>query len=142
MLNQAIERIPEDLWSKSIGDWYYSMTVYHIIETAEFYAGKTPDGVQWGSRAGYNWEEVKDVETEVLPLITKDLVSLYQYEIKLKLVDTLKSTTYDTFSSKDDFYWFDSILEKFLYLQRHSMHHIGELFLALRVWDCDRGSWR
>ncbi|MHA1637828.1 MAG: hypothetical protein ACTSUB_07415 [Candidatus Thorarchaeota archaeon] len=141
MLNQAIENIPDELWSKNIGDWYFSMTAYHIIESANFYSGKTPDGMQWGFRAGFDWKETKNMKTDILPLITKDLVLLYLSEIKTKLSSTLNTVQNDVLQGTDGFHWFRSILEKLLYLQRHTMLHIGELYLALRTWDCKRGTW-
>ncbi|MFW9966238.1 MAG: DinB family protein, partial [Candidatus Thorarchaeota archaeon] len=127
MLEDAIKNVPDDRWHDGVGQWYYSQTAYHIIETAEFYLGSDPDIMKWGSRAGINWDEVTSVEKEALPRLTKELVNSYLQEIGQKWADTLKSVSDVALLETDGFHWISSILEKLMYLLRHSNYHIGEL---------------
>ncbi len=141
MLKQALENITDLRWNDGIDGWFFCMTAYHVVETMEFYIGSSPDTMKWGERAGYNWDDVKFVETDVLPLITKSLVTEYLDEMEQKITILLDSTTDSLLSGKDGFHWFESIYEKLIYLLRHNMSHIGELYRSLREWDCKHGKW-
>jgi len=141
MLNQAIENASHELWSE-INEWGYSFNIYHIIETVEFYFHNSPESMEWGKRANINWE--KDTESSIAEKkkkITKDDLLRYLKEIKLRTKSIFESTRDTALYKKDEFHWFNSILEKYLYSLRHSMHHIGELNKALRDNDCPRIKW-
>ena len=112
----------------------------HVL--VEFYGCNSPDEMKFGSRAGYNWDDVKDVKSDILPLITKEMIKSYLNETKSNQFTRLAEFSEDAFHNKDGFYWFDSILEKMLYSLRHLMHHIGELFIVLRECECEHGKWK
>jgi uncharacterized damage-inducible protein DinB len=141
MLRVAVENVPDDKWHERGKDWYFSLTVYHIVETMEFYLGENPDTMTWGAKAGFNWEEADDKEKDILPKITKKLVMMYLDEVETLAKNTITTLSIETLSSKDGFHWFKSVLEKLLYLLRHNMHHIGELSKTLRDWECKRAKW-
>lgn len=132
MVGDAIENVPEQLWTKSIGSWFYASTIYHLIETMDFYCRDDYESMVFGERAGYNWDDVKDVENDILPLISKNLVSDYLTEMEEKLSSFLSNVSTDELFGKDGFYWFESVYHKMLYLLRHTQHHIGELAVTLR----------
>ncbi len=132
MIRDAIEHVPEDMWAKSVGSWFYSTTLYHLIETMDFYVRDDYESMVFGGRAGYNWDNVKDVEKDILPLISKNLVREYLSEMEEKLTTFLSTVSIDALFRKDGFYWFESIYHKMLYLLRHTQHHIGELAVTLR----------
>ncbi len=142
MLHQAIECVPDEFWHKGISNWYFSLVAFHIVETAKFYSGNDPDAMKWGGHAGIDWKQVKDIEKEALPKLNKDLVISYLHEMETHIASTLSSMSATAFNSKDGFHWFSSILEKWLYLLRHNMFHIGELYRALREWNCKRPEWK
>jgi hypothetical protein len=144
MLRQAIENITEEFWMTAINDWSFSWNIYHIIETAEFYSRNTPLGMEWGERAGINWEMDTEEEINKKKLrITKEFLLNYLEEIEDKITNILTNTKDDDFFKTDEF---DQgtlyVFEKFVYLLRHNMHHIGELNKALRDSNNQRISWR
>ena len=141
MLRAAIDIVPAERWHKGTEKWHYSYTSYHIIETTQFYMGSDPNAMKWGARAGYEWREGIDIRTEILPKITKDLVSSFMEETQKGLDDILGGLTETEFCSQDGFYWFNSVYSKLLYLLRHSAHHLGELARTLREWKLEPLRW-
>ena len=139
MLKQAIENCPDEYWYGTDKDWNYSRTVYHIIETQEFYIRSTPDGMVWGKLLG-------DVDNKDLPAETiypsKGILVGYLDKIEMQITDYLKNIELEELLQKDDFKWFSSVFEKLLYLLRHNAHHLGELGRMLREWDCKRMKWQ
>ncbi|MFX0121272.1 MAG: DinB family protein [Promethearchaeota archaeon] len=144
MLRQALENITEENWFTKINDWSYSWNVFHIIETAEFYSRDTPIGMNWGERAGINWETNSEDEiNRKLSNITKESLLPYLEEIENRILVILNTSTDDDFFKVDSFDQGNLfVLEKMIYLLRHNMHHIGELNKALRDSNCQRISWR
>jgi len=143
ILRQAIENITYEYWLEMANDWSFSWTVYHIIETAEFYSRNTPEGMEWGKKAGISHETDSDeMKIQKLANITKELLLAYLDEIEERITNFIENTNDEDLFEKDGFDpHLKSILEKLLYLLRHNMHHIGELNKALRDWNCQRISW-
>ena len=141
MLRNAVDNIPDDRWHDGSEGWYFSLTAYHIVETMEFYMNDSPDEMNWGSRAGFDWDKVEDKEKDVLPKITKELVLTYQDEMEERFMKFMNSMDSKKLEVKDGFHWFESVLEKYLYLLRHNMHHNGELSRSLRDWGLKRSKW-
>jgi len=141
MLRTAIENIPDEKWHDGSEGWYFSLTAYHIVETMEFYINNNPDDMKWGSRAGFDWDSAEDKEKDVLPKISKKLVTAYLGEMEELVTKTITSMDSEKLAAKDGFHWFDSVFEKYLYLLRHNMHHNGELSRTLRDWGCKRSKW-
>lgn len=141
MLNAAIDLVPAERWHAGTGKWYYSYTIYHVVETAQFYIQNEPGDMKWGSRAGYEWHEGIDIKTEILPKITKQLVRSFLDEVQNKLDDIVGEITDNALSAQDGFYWFRSVHEKLFYLLRHTAHHIGELARTLREWNLEPVEW-
>jgi hypothetical protein len=141
MIRAAIENVPNIHWTYTVGKWYYATTIYHIIETMDFYLRDDPDSMNWGKRAGFRWDDVKDVEKDVLPLISPDLVTSYLSEMEEKFTSFLTNATEDTLLKKDGFHWIENVYQKFLYLLRHNQHHIGELTIVLRKVEADPIKW-
>lgn len=141
MLRQGIEKIPDGQWKFGKDEWFYSLRVYHIIETVEFYARDTHEGMEWGKRLGkVNWWEEISAEAASL-LITKKAVMKYLAEMEKKINTLLKAYSDEDLLKQDGFHWFSSIFEKLLYCLRHSIFHIGELAFALRELECERIKW-
>jgi len=139
MLRQAISNCPDEYWYGTDKDWNFSRTVYHIIETQEFYLRNTPDGMEWGKLLG-------DVDNKDLPAESvypaKGMLVGYLDDIEKKISQYLKNIEFEDLLTKDGFKWFSSVFEKLLYLLRHNAHHLGELGRMLREWDCERMKWQ
>ncbi|MDF1540310.1 MAG: DinB family protein [Candidatus Thorarchaeota archaeon] len=133
MLRTAIRNSDESVWSYSRKKWFFALTLYHIIETMDFYSRSTPNSMEWGKRAGYNWDDVKDPSTDILPLLSPQLLSNYLMDMIDRITSILISMNDESFYSKDGFHWFDSVFHKYLYLLRHNQHHLGEIAFVLRA---------
>ncbi|MFX0085031.1 MAG: DinB family protein [Candidatus Hodarchaeota archaeon] len=148
MLHQAIDNVPEELWKEVQVDdfentWSYLWNIFHIIETADFYSRNTPENMEWGKRAGINWDnDPPEVIVNKKDRIQKSHLKEYLKEIEDRITEIFDSKDDLELFKKDNFHWFQSIFEKYLYLLRHDMHHIGELNKALRDWKCTRISWQ
>ena len=141
MLRDAIDNVTDERWHNGKGKWFFSLNAYHIVETMDFYNGNDPDNMKWGGRAGFEWRKGIDRQTEILPKITKGIVLAYLDDMEKDIASKLGSLKLEEVLAKDKFHWFDSILEKYLYLLRHNMHHIGELIRTLREWELPLAKW-
>jgi hypothetical protein len=141
MLRQGIEKVPDNDWHHGRDGWFYSLRIYHIIETAEFYTRDTHEGMQWGKRLGkINWWEEMGPE-EAAKLVTKKEVLVYLDEIEQQITKLLQRYSDKDLMKKDGFHWFSGINEKLIYSLRHNIFHIGELAFALHSLECDRIKW-
>lgn len=142
MLKSAIEKCPDQYWNEAQDGWTFSHIIFHIIETANFYSRSNPDEMDWGKKAGINWEENTEEEIiEKKSRINKTFLFNYSKEIESRISNFLLSTNDKDLLKKDDFPWFDSIYEKLIYLLRHNSYHIGELAQILRASYVDRLKW-
>ena len=140
-VKQAIDNVSNDIWQMYENDWAYVETVYHIIETAEFYTRDVPDGMEWGKNAGINWEEdlVERARAKFKDL-NKDFMHSYLTKIENKVNNFFK--THKNLLKKDEWVeYFPSTLDRLLYLLRHNHHHIGELNRVLRLDKSKRIGW-
>jgi hypothetical protein len=144
MTRQAIEQVPDAAWARGVkGDeeWFYSLRVYHIIETAEFYSRDMHEGMQWGARLGkVNWWD-SITHKEAAKKVVKGDMLVYLDEIAQYIEGLLKRASDKDLLRKDGFHWFSSIIEKYQYLIRHNTYHLGELTMQLRVQGNKRIKW-
>ncbi len=143
MLKQAIENYPDEEWGKDEGEWTFSYIIFHIIETTKFYIANSPDEMNWGARAGIDWE--KDSKEKIAKAkidMSKKFLSDYMNEIKEKTTELLENISEEELTNTDSFQWFKSILEKLIYLLRHNSVHLGELSKTLRDEGFERMIWR
>ena len=142
MLRDAVEKVTSDKWHKGTGEWHFSLTAYHVVETMRFYNGSDPEEMKWGERAGFSWNKDMVIENDVLPLITKELVLEFLGEVESELSSRLSGLSLQDLVEKDGFHWFTCVFEKYMYLLRHNMHHIGEMVRTLREWGQGPAKWR
>jgi uncharacterized damage-inducible protein DinB len=144
MTRNAIEQVSDVYWTQGIKEdkeWFYSLRVYHIIETAEFYARDTPKGFQWGARIGeVNWWE-RLSHKEVAEKIIKGDMRVYLNDIAKYIEGNLKKAADKGLLKIDGFQEFSSVLEKLQYLLRHNTYHLGELTMQLRALGHERVKW-
>lgn len=141
MLQAAIAAVPDDKWHTGVGAWFYSYNVYHTIEAVQFYLGSDPDAMKWGVRAGFEWSPDTNIEKDVLPRLTKELVNSYMLEVRQKLSNVLSPMRDEEFFQTDGFHWIDSVFEKLVYCLRHTAHHVGEICRALIEWGLEPVKW-
>jgi uncharacterized damage-inducible protein DinB len=128
MVRQAIDNISDEDWRTAFGEWCFATTLYHIVETFDFYSQRSPDGFDWGGRfdvagkGGYQPSNMPD----------KSELRDYLGEMEKRTVRILTNPEIPL-EQKDEFHYFDSVLEKLLYALRHTVFHTGELALALRT---------
>jgi hypothetical protein len=144
LLGQLITNCGKDLWfqefsSADKGYWIYSLTIYHILETTDFYYRSSPTGMNWGAKGNIEWEEKKSV-VEKISSLTKEFLSDYLEEIRQKTASLFFDQTVHLFEA-DGFQWFPTRVDKYLYLLRHNLMHIGELNKALRDSNFPRLKW-
>jgi len=155
MLYQSIENVPDEKWAigietinkpwsetKGMNIWFFSNTVFHTIQTVDFYTRDDPNGFEWGYRiGGIDWKSESPSVTA--SRITKKDMLEYLTETKNNLNKKLSSFLDDDLFEQDGFKeWQASRLAKFIYTLRHSMWHIGELGKSMREWGCERINWR
>jgi len=138
MLQKAIENVEPTRWAVTEKDWSFAKTAYHILETQEFYIRDSPEGMVWNKML----KTIKEKGKEKTILPTKEQLLTYLEEIEGKVTSYLKELTFEQLAMQDGFKWFNSILEKLLYLLRHNAHHLGELGRMLREWDNKRMKWQ
>ncbi|MHA1332042.1 MAG: hypothetical protein ACTSR2_13310 [Candidatus Hodarchaeales archaeon] len=121
--------------------WVFNLTMYHVIETTDYYIRNNPKGMPWGERGQIDWKSTDPLELKIAKL-TKTLIKTYHEEVKNKTTKKLEGMSDFEFYLSDEFSWFSTILEKYLYLLRHNMMHIGELNKSLRDWQLKRIEWQ
>ena len=144
ILRQAIGSISDEYWITTAKEWSFSWTVYHIIETADFYSQNTPENMEWGKNAGINWEtDTDEIINQKKSQITKKHLLKYLETIENRVIKLFEDINDDGLFGTDGFNGGTLvILEKLLYLLRHNMFHIGELNKVLRDSNCQRISWQ
>jgi hypothetical protein len=144
MLQEAIENCPDEFWHFGEDGWIYSWIVYHVIETANFYFHSNPDDMVWGEISEIDWKN--DTKEEILSKkkknITKEEMLNYLGYMREQLAEHLSNSKDNDLLEKDDFHWFGSIFEKYVYLLRHNSLHIGELSYILRTTESKRLEWK
>ena len=145
LLLQTINKVSDAQWDHYISFdpdnfWIYSLTIYHILETTEFYMRDSPDGMIWGKKGQIDWGNKLPLQTKITHL-TKPFIKQYLGEIKEKMTSLFTLTQEDQLFATDGFSHFPSVLDKYLYLLRHNMMHIGELNLFLRQSKHPRINW-
>ena len=127
MVEEAIRSFSADEWRTGDVDYLTpARLAYHIIETAEFYAGETPDGFPSGHRFGCDWE---GAEPDDLP--TREAILAYLADARTQVGGWLREV--DLLAADVAFPWTGGcILDRALYLLRHNHHHVGEMWSEIK----------
>jgi hypothetical protein len=143
LIHQAVERCTDENWSQVLESWSFSWTLYHVVETLDFYLRETPKGMQWGKRAGISWDtQSKDEIKSQKSQISKDFMKQYISDIETKANQLVHSMDEKEILIQDEFDWFETRLEKYIYALRHTMFHIGECNKTLRDKKAKRIKWQ
>ena len=137
-LRDALGKMSDQQWRESDCDWLTPVRqAYHIVETAEFYAGAKGQGYKWGSLGG-NWEESPSAE---LPSQAQMLAFLERVQATVRkwLVECGDA---EYLLPEAGFAWTGGTrLSRALYSLRHAQHHLGQLNAELRRKGLARGEW-
>ncbi|MHA1984805.1 MAG: hypothetical protein ACW967_10645, partial [Candidatus Hodarchaeales archaeon] len=107
--------------------------------------GDSPKDFPWGKRTNIDWENNEDHDVKIgkYSLLSKQYLKNYLVEIKKEIEDKINFIgdtgllLKDAFSGGNE----ETVFDKYLYLLRHNMHHIGELNKALRDHKEQRIDW-
>ena len=136
MLENAIAAFPDESWRECGGCRPAGISI-HILETVEFYmSGKPAENFEWGHRFGLDWEGAPAPE-----LPNKADVTAYLHDVKDASEQWLIAT--DLMAAESSYVWTGkSVLDRTLYVLRNTLHHIGQLALALRTVGAEPPEWQ
>ena len=140
MLRDFINKIPDEHWKTGEIEYLVpARQMFHIIETAEFYAGKNPESFPQGGRFNINW---KKATSEEFP--DKNVMLEYLEDVIEKVEGWLEGhIEASILTAKNMFPWTGSaVIDRALYLLAHCRQHMGEINAELRHRDLSRVKWR
>lgn len=144
MIKLAIENMDETKWYERHNNWSYNHTLYHILESIEFYSYDDPKGMETKGTMGISSENLTKEELDkLIDGKPKDFFFSYLAKVRKLITDKLSSFTVDELFAKDSFaeWGFTSRFHKFSYVLRHTMMHTGELNKTLRDLQLTRIKW-
>lgn len=144
MVKLAIENMDETIWSKKTNDWSYVHTLYHIIDTIEFYSYDEPKKLVENGSLGIIAPNATDEQVQqIISEKSKKFFFDYLEKVKIFASDTITSLSTAELFEKDKFaeWGFTSRFHKFSYTLRHTMMHTGELNKQLRNLGKTRIKW-
>jgi DinB family protein len=143
MVRRAIDQIPHAQWRSGErvagkAPVIPARTVYHAIEAAEFYAEQTPDTFPWGHRFGVDWEAATP---DQLP--TAAQARAYLDEVQSRVEAWLSGLDDAALLAPDNLFpWTGgTVLDRALYMLRHTQHHVGEINTELYRRGLPRVKW-
>jgi uncharacterized damage-inducible protein DinB len=141
MWRRLIDNIPEEQWRSGAIDYLTpARHLCHVVVCADFYAGDIGvDRYDWNGLFGGDWEGMAPDE---LPTKAVALEKLSQVEAVvaawLQGLDDPALADEETL-----FFWTGpTLLDRLLYLLRHTQHHLGELHGELRHREIPGAEWR
>jgi len=137
-LRDGISKCSEELWrDRDNPRSAPSRLVYHTVQTVEYYLGDTRD-FDWNARFSVNWEY-----GNIDDLPSREQLLAYIDEIEAAVQQRLQNATPEQLAGPDPGPWgFQSAAERWLYMLRHSQHHLGQMALVLRRAGLEPGIWR
>ena len=144
MVELAINNMEDENWGKMENEWSYASTLYHIIETFEFYIHDSDKGMKEAGELGIKTTNIADDEIQAKINIQKKSFFLeYLEKVKELVFSKLSSYTDQNLYEKDDFskWGFTSRFYKYSYVLRHTMFHTGEINKFLRDSKRTRLKW-
>ena len=110
---------------------------HHLVETVDFYRRPSPEGFPWGSRFGVDWEGPPESQPDQEQLLT------YMADVRAALRDWLSTATEADLAGPNAFPWTGrTVADRLLYALRHTMYHLGELSMLLRLHGAEETPWR
>ncbi len=140
MLGEAIQAIDEEAWRAGAPSHLVpARLVYHILETADYYAHPDLSAFEWSGRFGVDWETANAGN-----LPDQGTIAEYLRDVRSKVAAWLVSHDDSGLLAPDAVFYEEGMthLDRALYVLRHTHQHTGELFAVLRERDIPRPAWR
>ena len=140
MLRDAIDQIPDEHWKTGeIEHLAPARQMFHIIGTADFYAGKSREDFPRGGRFGIDWDKAP---LDDFP--DKEAMREYLEEVVEKVEGWLKGHgEKGLLTAENKFPWTGgTILSRVLYTLSHCRQHLGQINAELRHRGLPRVKWR
>ncbi|MGD0462364.1 MAG: DinB family protein [Tepidisphaeraceae bacterium] len=126
----ALSPLDNEQFSSADIEWLVPRNLaYHILETADFYSSDcNPDGFAWGHFIAKNKDQILDYAQQVEAKVK-------QWLLKHRDPQFLERQSILTGTGA-------TVLDRSLYLLRHTQHHLGQINSELRRRGLPRGQWR
>lgn len=139
MLRTIITECPATQWQSpsSANDPFFvpARHALHVVETVDYYTSDSPNDYSWGHRFGVDWETAP---AENLP--AKEDLLAWADEIGGHLQLKLRHIPV---SAPSAFPWTgDSVAEHWVYVLRHTQHHVAVLSTILRMRGLPPATWQ
>lgn len=139
MLREAVSLYPPERWTTSEPSFEPTLAparqALHAVETVEYYLSDDPDGFSWGARFGVDWES-GDVDR----LPSQQDILVYADEVGGTLQLRVRRMTVGAASV---FPWTGgSVAEHWLYVLRHTQHHVAVMNAMLTMKGQPTANWK
>lgn len=140
MLNDCIQKCPQEHWDGRIGNDTFRQVAYHTLFFVDLYLSPGETAFQLRDCHHRGGDERSSTAASIG--LTKDETLAYLAVCRQKAVETLASETADTLEGASGFARLPfSRGELHLYNVRHVQHHTGQLSAFLRRIVNDREGW-
>ncbi|MHA2100484.1 MAG: DinB family protein [Candidatus Kariarchaeaceae archaeon] len=143
-VERAIENMDQLQWGQVFNRWSYAKTLYHIIETYEFYIYDGPEGFRFGSELGVDLKVLPENEVHwITGNKDKEFYKNFLKRVTSLVNNRLSEFSEDQLLENDKFgeWGFHNRLHKLSYVVQHSMMHLGEINKTLRDLEKDTIKW-
>lgn len=138
MMRAAIHRFTPEEWRA--GDrpgLVPARWALHAIEAADFYSRPAPDGSVWAGRFGVDWEAPAEEQPG------QDAMLDYLGEVQVQVGAWLRGASDADLLGENAFPWTGpNVLSRAVYALRHTMYHLGEMSMLLRLRGAEETEWR
>jgi glutamine synthetase len=138
MLNACVDQCPDGSWDVPVGNYPFSLVVFHTLFFADFYleAGEASFRKQPFHRKHAtvfaDYEQLQDREPE--SRYERTFIKMYLNHCRQKAIDVVGRETEDTLKGPSGFARRPvTRAELHVYNMRHIQHHIAQLSLRLRL---------
>jgi len=142
MLNDCIEKCPEEHWDGLIAKYPFWQVAYHTLCFVDCYL--TPGGnAAFKPRAEFHPKGMEEYDAEYPSRrFSQAELKAYMAVCREKLGSVMQAETRETLEGPSEFPWLPMTrAELHLYNIRHVQHHTGQLGAFLRKNGVDMGRW-
>ena len=132
MLNDCVEKCPEQHWDGVIGKYSFWQVVYHTLCFVDLYL--SPGEAAYTARPEFHPLGMKEFEAEYPSRrFTREEMLRYMAICREKITEIMMGETERSLAGESGFSWLSfSRAEAHVYNMRHIQHHTGQLSAFLR----------
>ena len=146
MLNDCIEKCPDELWHEPVAELKYCQVVFHTLFFTDVYLGTSLDSLR---KQPFHQENVADFgdykeleKRKQRATYEKSFIRSYFNHCRKKAADVVSGETAESLAQPAGFDWLDfSRAEVHVYNIRHLHHHAAQLSLHLRLQTGEGIPW-